>query len=90
MRHALTGEPIPTAEAQFAFTSAVLDRATPETIAYRFVQRLAEAAPHVLVVVPESEAGDVPSVAAFVAQAIVDARTGHSSPVPTTQESMAS
>ena len=33
-------------------SNAVLDRATPETVAYRFVQRLAEAPPHVLVVGP--------------------------------------
>lgn len=69
VRHALTGEPIPTADAQYDFTNAVLDRATPETIAHRFVERLANAAPHVLVVVPDSEAGDVPDAAAFVAQA---------------------
>ena len=65
----MTDEPIPTADAQFEFTSAVLDRATPETIAYRFVQRLADAAPHVLVVVPTAEADDVADAEAFVAQA---------------------
>ena len=69
VRHTLTDEPIPTADAQFEFTQAVLDRTVPETIAYRFVQRLAEAAPHILVVVPDSEAGDVPDVATFEAQA---------------------
>ncbi len=69
VRHALTDEPIPTADAQFDFTTAVLDRVTPETIAYRFVQRLGEAAPHLLIVVPDSEAGDVPGVEVFEAQA---------------------
>ncbi len=69
VRHALVDEPIPTADAQFEFTQAVLDRATPETIAYRFVQRLADAAPHVLVVVPSSEADAVPDEATFVRQA---------------------
>jgi zinc protease len=69
VRHALTDEPIPTAEAQYDFTQAVLDRASPETIAYRFVQRLAVAGPHVLVVVPESEAADVADVETFTAQA---------------------
>jgi zinc protease len=69
VRHALVDEPIPTADAQFEFTEAVLDRATPETIAYRFVRRLAETAPHVLVVVPASEAADVPDEATFAAQA---------------------
>jgi zinc protease len=69
VRHVLTGEPIPTADSQYDFTQVVLDRATPETIAYRFVQRLTESAPHVLVVVPSAEAADVPDAAAFEAQA---------------------
>ena len=69
VRHALTDEPIPTADAQYEFTQAVLDRATPETIAYRFVERLATAGAHVLVVVPESEAGLVPDESTFLAQA---------------------
>ena len=69
VRHVLTGEPIPTADAQYEFTQVVLDRATPETIAYRFLQRLGEAAPHVLVVVPSAEADDVPDAAVFEAQA---------------------
>jgi zinc protease len=69
VRHALVDEPIPTADAQFEFTEAVLDRATPETIAYRFLRRLAGAAPHVLVVVPASEAADVPDETTFAAQA---------------------
>ncbi len=69
VRHALTDEPIPTGDAQFEFTQAVLDRANPETIAYQFVQRLAEAAPHVLVVVPSAEASDVPDAAVFENQA---------------------
>jgi zinc protease len=70
VRHVLTGEPIPTADAQYDFTQVVLDRATPETIAYRFVQRLTEAAPHVLVVVPSAEAADVPDAAVFEVQAM--------------------
>ena len=69
VRHVLTGEPIPTADAQYEFTRDVLDRATPETIAFRFVQRLGEAAPHVLVVVPSAEAADVPDAAVFESQA---------------------
>ncbi len=69
VRHALTDEPIPTSDAQFDFTNAVLDRATPETIAFRFVHRLADAGPHVLIVVPNNEAGDVPDDSTFVAQA---------------------
>jgi zinc protease len=69
VRHVLTNEPIPTADAQFDFTNAVLDRVTPETVAYRFVQRLADASPHVLVVVPANEAGDLADEATFLAQA---------------------
>jgi zinc protease len=69
VRHVLTDEPIPTAEAQFAFMNEVLDRATPETIAFRFVERLASSGPHVLVVVPENEADDAPDVATIVEQA---------------------
>jgi zinc protease len=69
VRHVLTDEPIPTADAQYEFTQAVLDRATPETIAYRFVERLADAGPHVLVVVPSAEADQVPDEAVFEAQA---------------------
>jgi zinc protease len=69
VRHVLTGEPIPTADAQYDFTQVVLDRATPETIAYRFVQRLSEAAPHVLVVVPSAEAAEVPDATVFESQA---------------------
>ena len=69
VRHALTDEPIPTSDAQFDFTNAVLDRATPETIAFRFVQRLTNAGAHVLIVVPTNEAGDVPDDATFAAQA---------------------
>ncbi len=65
VRHVLEGEPIPTADDQFALTTAILDAATPETVAYGVVQRLAASGPHMLVVVPEREAGDVPDVAVF-------------------------
>lgn len=69
VRHVLTDEPIPTADARYAFANAVLDRATPETIAYRFVDRLAAAEPHVLVVVPSREIVDVPDEEVFFLQA---------------------
>lgn len=69
VRHFLTDEPIPTSDAQYQFTFAVLDRVTPATIAHRFVRRLATAGPHVLVVVPDSEAAEVPGEATFAAQA---------------------
>ncbi len=77
VQHVLIDEPIPTRRPQYDLVNAVLDRATPETVAYGFVNRLAAAGPHVLVVVPESEASAVPEADAFVAQAtgMRDSRT---------------
>lgn len=69
VRHLLEDEPIPTADASNDLIQAILDRATPETVAYGFVHRLAQAAPHMMVVVPESEASDLAPAEAFVAQA---------------------
>ncbi|MEM8621664.1 MAG: insulinase family protein [Actinomycetota bacterium] len=69
VRHLLTAEPIPTADDQLALQFAVLDRATPETVAYRLVDRLQRARPHLLVVAPAAESADVPDADAFVAQA---------------------
>ncbi len=69
VQHVLVDEPIPSAQAAYDLVNAVLDRATPETVAYGFVNRLAAAGPHVLVVVPESEASAVPPAETFVAQA---------------------
>jgi zinc protease len=70
VRYVLTDEPIPTADAAFEFVGEVLDRATPETVAYGFVNRLATAGAHVMVVVPESEAAAVPGADVFEAQAL--------------------
>jgi zinc protease len=69
VRHVLESEPIPTAEAEYALVMEILDRASPPTVAYGFVTRLAAAAPHVMVVVPEAEADEVPPADGFVAQA---------------------
>ena len=69
VRHVLTDEPIPTADANYGLLNAILDRATPETIAYGFVNRLATAGAHVMVVVPESEVDQLPAEDAWVAQA---------------------
>ncbi|MGB0114276.1 MAG: insulinase family protein [Ilumatobacteraceae bacterium] len=69
VRHVLEGESIPTADAEFDLVNVILDRASPETIAYMFVERLAAAAPHMMVVVPESEVGDLPDESVFLAQA---------------------
>ena len=69
VRHVLEDEPIPTASRWFDYVSEVLDRATPENLAYVFLDRYETAGPHVFVAVPSAEAGDVPDAAAFVAQA---------------------
>jgi zinc protease len=69
VQHVLVDEPIPSAQDGYDLVNAVLDRATPETVAYGFVNRLAASGPHGLVVVPESEASAVPGAETFVAQA---------------------
>ena len=70
VRHLMTAEPIPTADDQLALQFAVLDRATPETVAYGLVDRLRRAAPHLLVVAPETESAEVPDAGVFIAQAL--------------------
>ena len=69
VRHVLEDEPVPTAQATFDFVNAVLDGATRETVAYGMVDRLSHAGAHVLVVVPEGEASDVPAAGVFETQA---------------------
>jgi zinc protease len=71
--YVLLDDPIPTAEAEYEYASEVLDRATPETVSFGFVERLDEAATQMLVVVPESEVDDVASDAVFLEQ-ILDVR----------------
>ncbi len=63
--HALAGAPIATADSDHALVSAILDSATPETVAYGLVERLAATAPRILVVVPERDAADVPDAVVF-------------------------
>jgi zinc protease len=70
VRHVLVDEPIPTAEVNFEILNVILDRATPETVAYGFVDRLASTGAHVMVVVPETEAGELPGEDAWIAQAL--------------------
>lgn len=70
VRHVLVGEPIPTAEANVDVLHVILDRATPETVAYGFVDRLASTGAHVMVVVPDAEAGELPGEDAWIAQAL--------------------
>jgi zinc protease len=49
-------------ERQYEFVEAVLDRATPETIAWAFVDRWERAAAHVFVGLPDGEAAAAPTV----------------------------
>ncbi len=69
VRHVLTDEPIPTADDNYDIINAILDQATPETVAYGFVNRLADTGAHIMVVVPEGEADALPADDAWVAQA---------------------
>ncbi|HYN32049.1 MAG TPA: insulinase family protein [Ilumatobacteraceae bacterium] len=69
VRHVLTDEPVPTADDNYDIINAILDRATPETVAYGFVNRLADTGAHIMVVVPENEADALPADDAWVAQA---------------------
>ena len=65
VEHVLEGTPIPTAESRHELSTAILDRATPETIAHGLVTRLSESGPHILVVVPDGEAATVPAADDF-------------------------
>jgi zinc protease len=58
--HFLVGTPIPTADTSFQIDQAILDDVTPEAVATAFNDRLASAAPHVIVVAPDS-ASEVPT-----------------------------
>ena len=69
VRHVLEGESLPTADRWFDYVTEVLNRATPETLAYMFVARYEVAGPHIFVTAPADEIGDVPAAEVFVAQA---------------------
>ena len=69
VRHLLIDEPIPTADDNYDIVNAILDRATPETVAYGFVNLLADTGAHIMVVVPASEADELPAEDAWLAQA---------------------
>ncbi|WP_040494662.1 M16 family metallopeptidase [Ilumatobacter nonamiensis] len=58
-RHLLEGEWYVTAEEEFAFITAVLDAATPQTVAAVFTDRYTRAGAEVLVTVPSAEAAAV-------------------------------
>ncbi|WP_395154968.1 M16 family metallopeptidase [Ilumatobacter sp.] len=68
VRHVLEGESVPTGQRWFDFITDVLDRATPETLAYMFVTRYETAGPHIFVTAPADEIDDVPAASVFVAQ----------------------
>jgi len=55
VRHVLEDEWYVPAEQEFAFVSAVLDAATPASVADVFVERLATAGVHAFIAVPEAE-----------------------------------
>ncbi|MEM9514162.1 MAG: insulinase family protein [Actinomycetota bacterium] len=69
VRHLLSGEAIPSADDQLALETAVLDGATPVTVAFGLVDRLRRAAPHMLVVAPEADEDAVPDADVFITQA---------------------
>lgn len=69
VRHVLEGESLPTAPRWFEYVTEVLDRATPENLAYMFVSRYETAGPHIFVTAPADEIADVPAAEVFVAQA---------------------
>jgi zinc protease len=68
VRHVLEGESLPTGQRWFDFVTDVLDRATPETLAYMFVTRYETAGPHIFVTAPADEIGAVPAAGVFVTQ----------------------
>ena len=61
VRHFLEGESLPTAQRWFDFVSAVLDEATPQTVAHLFVERFRNAGVHIVVAAPDDEAADLPT-----------------------------
>ncbi len=63
----LDGQSVPTAQRQYDFVEAVLDRVTPATLAWVFVDRWERAGAHVFVGLPEGEAADAPSADELVA-----------------------
>ena len=61
-RHVLEDEWFVTAQQEFDHVTAVLDRATPDTVAGVFADRYRDTGAHVLAVVPDAEFGDTPSL----------------------------
>ena len=65
--HFLIGMPIPDADTSFQIDKATYDNVTPESVGKAFNDLVASAAPHVLVVIPDSAAG-VPTRDAVLAR----------------------
>ena len=64
--HALLGTAVPSADDEYDLITAVIDGATPATVAYGLVERLDRAAAQILIGVPTAEAADVPDESVFV------------------------
>ncbi len=58
----LDDDGVVSAQRQFDFVDAVLDRVTPQTLAWAFVDRWERSGPHMFVSLPQAEAIDAPSV----------------------------
>ena len=67
VRHFLEGEPVPTADATFAYFGEALDRATPATVGHGLVERLEAIDGYLIVVAPAADDDVVPSVDALTA-----------------------
>jgi zinc protease len=65
--HFLIGSPIPDADTSFQIDKTILDDVTPEAVATAFSDLLSSAAPHVIVVAPDSTA-EVPTRDAVLAR----------------------
>ncbi len=68
--HLLLADPVPDPDDEYDFVTAVLDRATPATVAWGLVARLDTAKAQIVVMAPTSEAADVPAERVFVDQAL--------------------
>ncbi len=67
VRHVLEDEWYVTADREFGFVTAVLDTATPESVAEAFAQRSADAGAHVFVAVPDDELDSVGTIETLTA-----------------------
>lgn len=66
VRHVLEGEWYVTAQQEFDFVTAVLDRASVETVAYAFVEQYAGTGTYVFVALPDDEISDAPDASGLI------------------------